>query len=163
MKIILNKWEFHYTFLILAFSLILTGYFANLLVFTSLIVIHELGHLCSSLILGFKVDKVIIYPYGGMIKYNDLINKNINDELVLAISGIIFQSFYYVIIGYLYQLGYIREYIFNLFTLYHYSMLFFNLSLSSSSNTLAGIITLYLCPILSIMLGQLTNTFVSII
>ena len=162
MKTILNKWEFHYTFLILAFSLILTGYFANLLVFTSLIVIHELGHLCSSLILGFKVDKVIIYPYGGMIKYNDLINKNINDELLLAISGIIFQSFYYVIIGYLYQLGYIREYIFDLFTLYHYSMLFFNL-LPIYPLDGSKIVNLVMCKYLSFYKANIVMLIISLL
>ena len=43
------------------------------------------------------------------------------------------------------------------------STLSFNLSLSSSSSTVAGIITLYWEPIFEIISGHLTNTFVSMI
>ena len=44
MKIILSKIEFHYTFIIIALGFVLAGYFSNLIVFTSIIIIHELGH-----------------------------------------------------------------------------------------------------------------------
>ena len=44
MKNILNKIEFHYTYIIMAFGLVITGHFVNLIIFTSLIIIHEMGH-----------------------------------------------------------------------------------------------------------------------
>lgn len=126
MKTILNKIEFHYTFLIMALSLVITGHFANLIVFTSLIIIHEIGHILASLIFKYKIDKVIIYPYGGLTKINKLINTKISNDLVIAISGIIMQSIYYYIVFFLYKNNIIREYIFNLFRMYHHSMLIFN-------------------------------------
>ena len=121
------KIEFHYTYIIVALGFILTGYFSNLLVFTSIIIIHELGHFIVAKITKLNVEKIIIYPYGGLVKMNNLINTNINKELLVAISGIIFQLIYYSIIYYLYQKGLIREYIFNLYKIYNHSMLFFNL------------------------------------
>ena len=127
MKNILTKIEFHYTYIIMALGLVLTGHFINLIVFTSLIIIHELGHYITSIIFKYKVDKIIIYPYGGVTKLNTIINTNITKDLVVAVSGIIFQTLYFIIIFFLYKNNIIREYTYNLFLLYHKSLLIFNL------------------------------------
>lgn len=127
MKNILNKIEFHYTYIIMAFGLVITGHFVNLIIFTSLIIIHEMGHIIISKILLYKIDKVIIYPYGGFVKLNTRINTKIENDLLVAISGIIMQSIYFGIIFFLYRNGIVREYIYSLFLLYHKSMLIFNL------------------------------------
>lgn len=127
MKNILNKIEFHYTYIIMAFGLVITGHFVNLIIFTSLIIIHEMGHIVISKILSYKIDKVIIYPYGGFVKLNTRINTKIENDLLVAISGIIMQSIYFGIIFFLYRNGIVREYVYDLFFLYHKSMLIFNL------------------------------------
>ena len=127
MKSIFTKIEFHYSFLIMALGLVLTGHFSNLFVFTSLIIVHEIGHVTASIIFKYKVDKIIIYPYGGLTKLDTIVNTNIYKDLVVAISGIIMQCVYFLIIYLLYSNGIIREYIYNLFLLYHKSMLIFNL------------------------------------
>ena len=114
MKIILSKIEFHYTFIIIALGFVLAGYFSNLIVFTSIIIIHELGHIITGLHFKYKLDKVIIYPYGGMTKFNTIINTNINKDILVAISGVIVQSIYFILITILYTKGYIREYIYNI-------------------------------------------------
>ena len=127
MKNILTKINFHYTYIIMAFSLVITGHFSNLIVFTSIIIIHELGHVISSIIFKYKIDKIIIYPYGGLTKINKKINTNINKDIIVAISGILFQTLYFIIILFLYKNNMIREYIYNMFYLYHKSMLIFNI------------------------------------
>lgn len=127
MKNILNKIEFHYTYLIIAIGFVFTGYFYNLIIFTSLILIHELGHVLMCLKYKVKVNKIIIYPYGGLLKLEDIINRDIDEELLIAIMGIFFQTMYYTVILILYKNNYIREYIFNIYTMYHYSMLIFNI------------------------------------
>ena len=127
MKNILNKIEFHYTYLIIAIGFILTGYFYNLIIFTSLILIHELGHYLMCLKYKVKVNKIIIYPYGGLLKLEDIVNRDIDEELLISIMGIFFQTIYYTVILILYKNNYIREYIFNIYTMYHYSMLIFNI------------------------------------
>lgn len=111
----------------MAFGLVITGHFVNLIIFTSLIIIHEIGHIIISKILSYKIDKVIIYPYGGFVKLNTRINTKIENDLLVAISGIIMQSIYFGIIFFLYRNGIVREYIYSLFLLYHKSMLIFNL------------------------------------
>ena len=121
------KIEFHYTYILISLGFILTGHFHNLIVFTSIILIHELGHYTIAKINKLNVEKIIIYPYGGLVKMNNPINTSINKELQVAISGILFQSIYYILIIFLYHQGMIRDYIFNLFTMYHKSILIFNI------------------------------------
>jgi len=127
MKNILTKIDFHYTYLILALGLVLTGHFSNLIVFTSLIIIHELGHTIVALYFKYKVERIIIYPYGGLTKIDKRINTNINNDILVAISGLLVQSIYFILVLFLYKNNVIREYIYNLFYLYHKSMLIFNI------------------------------------
>ncbi len=119
--------EFHNSYLIIAIGFIVTGNFLNLIAFTSLIIIHELGHYTIALLLNIKVKKIIIYPYGGITKLDTIINQDIKKELLVATSGIIFQFAYYLIICYLHKINIIREYTMNLYTLYNNEMIFFNL------------------------------------
>lgn len=121
------KVEFHYTYIIIAISFILTGYFSNLLIFTSIIIIHELGHYLIAKLNNLNPEKITIYPFGGITRLNIPINTKISKELMIALSGVIFQSIYYLLILFLYKNNIIRTYIFEIFKNYHYSILFFNL------------------------------------
>ena len=127
MKNILTKFNFHYTYLIMAFGLVITGHFSNLIVFTSLIIIHELGHVIASLYFKYKIDKITIYPYGGLTKVDKKINTNINNDIIVATSGIIFHTLYFLLILFLYKNNIIRQYIYNEFYLYNKSMILFNI------------------------------------
>ena len=119
--------EFHYTYLFIAFSFIITGHVKDLLVFTSIIIFHELGHYLMAKINKVKVKKITIYPFGGITTLDTLINININRELLIAMGGILSQSIYMIIIIILYKYGFVREYIYNLYTRYNNSILYFNL------------------------------------
>ena len=111
----------------MALGLVLTGHFSNLLVFTSLIIVHEMGHVLAARMFKYDVSKIIIYPYGGVTKLNTIINTNIYKDLFVAISGILVQTFYFLIVYFFYKNGVVREYIYELFVLYHKSMILFNL------------------------------------
>ena len=119
--------KFHYTYIILALSLVLTGYYIDLISFTSLILFHELGHYLTALVLGFRVQKIVIYPYGGLTKIDDIIDKNINKELIVAISGLLFQTIFFVIISILYKQGILRKYTYNIFNNYNKTLFLFNI------------------------------------
>ena len=156
------KIEFHYTYVIIAIGFILTGYFSNLLIFTSIIIIHELGHFAVARINKMNVEKIVLYPYGGLVKMNNLINTSINKELQVAISGIIAQTLYYLIILFLYNQGIVRDYILDLFTKYHTSILFFNL-LPIHPLDGSKILNLLLSKILPFNLSNKLNIIISII
>lgn len=118
---------FHYSYIIMAFGYVISGYYINLIAITSLLLIHELGHYTTAKLLKFKVLKIIIYPFGGITKINDLINKDINEEILVATSGVIFQFIFYLIIVYLNHINIIRDYTLNIYTLYNNQIIFFNL------------------------------------
>ena len=156
------KIEFHYTYILIALGFILTGYFHNLLVFTSIILIHELGHYLIAKLNKLNVEKIIVYPYGGLVKMNNLINTGINQELSVAISGIIFQTIYYLIIVFLYHQGIIREYIFNLFTIYNQNILIFNI-LPIHPLDGSKILNLLLSKIIPFNIANKLNIYISLI
>lgn len=118
---------FHPTYLLMALGFILTGYYINLIALTSLIIVHELGHYISAKLLKFNVTKIIIYPYGGLTQIKDLINRSINEELLIATSGIIMQTIFYLILLCLNKSNVIRDYTMNIYTIYNSEIIFFNL------------------------------------
>lgn len=121
------KIKFHYTYYILSISFILCGYFCNLLIFTSIILIHELGHVFMAKVNDYDIKQITIYPYGGLVEIDSKINTQIYKELMVSIGGILIQLIYFVVVLFFNRIGYIREYIFNLFVMYNSSILFFNL------------------------------------
>lgn len=100
----------------------MSGLFKNIIYFSSIIFIHELGHFLTAKILGWKTDKIYFYPYGGFTKFNDDLNKPKKEELLIMIMGPIFQIIYYLIIN-----DFLTTSEFELFRSYHYSILLFNL------------------------------------
>ena len=54
------KLEFHYTYILIALGFIITGHFHNLIVFTSIIIIHELGHYILAKTNKLNVEKIIM-------------------------------------------------------------------------------------------------------
>ena len=119
--------EFHNSYIIVALGFILTGNILNIIIFTTLIIIHELGHYLTAKFLHVKVKKIIIYPFGGITKLDTIINLEIDKELLIATSGIIYQFLFYLIITFLYKNNIIREYTMNLYTTYNQEIIFFNL------------------------------------
>ncbi len=57
----------------------------------SLIIFHELGHFLTAKVFNWKVDKIYIYPLGGLTKFNERINVSFIEELLVTLMGPIFQ------------------------------------------------------------------------
>ncbi|MBQ2946566.1 MAG: hypothetical protein IJE04_01775 [Bacilli bacterium] len=98
MKNILNKIYIHPLFIIALFVFVSIGYFRFLIYFMMLILVHELGHIIISLLFKWNIDRIIILPFGGLTKYNEMINRPLIEEFLIAISGVIFQFLFYLLI-----------------------------------------------------------------
>lgn len=98
MKNILNKIYFHPLFLITVFIFILIGEFRFISYFMLLIIVHELGHIIISLCFKWNIDKIIILPFGGLTKFNEIINRPLIEEFLIAIAGIIFQMIFFILV-----------------------------------------------------------------
>lgn len=91
LKTIENIFKVHpltYLFIIISFF---TGNFKKIILFMSLIIFHEIGHLLTAKLFNWKIDKIYLYPLGGLTKFNEKINKPFKEELLVTIMGPIFQ------------------------------------------------------------------------
>lgn len=113
-----------YTYIIVFISLI-TGLIKELLIVTLLIIIHEFGHYLLSYIFKWNIYKIYIYPFGGLIKYEDIIDKPLYEELLITIAGPLFQFIIFFI--FIIFKGYFSSYFIKSLYNYHIYMSIFNL------------------------------------
>ena len=71
------------------------------------------------IIFKWEIDGIYLYPYGGVTKFNEDINRKLYEELFILIGGSLFQIIYFIIGYYCF-----RNYYFNY---YNISILIFNL------------------------------------
>lgn len=107
-------------FWITSFIVATTGHFKEFLLFMSLILIHELGHSIMAYFLKWNVKQIEIYPFGGMTILEEKLNRSMKEELLILLSGPIFQMLYFSFLNTLFLLP--RSVLFS-----HYALLFFNL------------------------------------
>lgn len=136
-----------YTYIIIFLALI-TGLIKDLIGIAILVLFHEFGHYFTSYLFKYNIDKINIYPFGGLITYNEVIDKPLKEELLITISGPLNQIIIYTIIFLLYKHNLISNYFYNVITNYHYSLLIFNI---------IPIIPLDGSKILNILLNKIFN------
>jgi len=114
MKII-SRFKIHPLFYLAALICIFTGLFKDFYYITLIILVHELGHIIVSLYYKWRIDKIVILPFGGITIFNECLNKPIKEESLVAIAGPIFQVLTF---------SFFKN---PLLIKYHYFLLFFNL------------------------------------
>jgi len=113
-----------YILLILSF---LSGFYKEISIVFLILIVHEIGHFFLMRVFNIEVNKIIIYPYGGMIKSNILINTNSFKILLISLGGIINQMLLFFIFNLLYKIGLINDNIYNIFNYSNLSIIIFNL------------------------------------
>lgn len=98
---------------------IICGLFNNFVIYFSIIIVHELGHALTGIILKNKLDKIKLYSYGGETVFKCNYNYPIKKELIILIMGPLVQIIYYIILKNFIHYEYLK--------VYHYTLLFFNL------------------------------------
>ncbi|MEG2457970.1 MAG: hypothetical protein RSB41_03675, partial [Bacilli bacterium] len=56
----------------------------------------------------YDLEKIVIFPFGGISIYNALLNSSIKDELFIMIMGPLFQIIFTCFIYFLYTLGFVN-------------------------------------------------------
>lgn len=93
------KIKVHFLFYIVTLIFIITGMFRPFIWITSLIIVHEIGHILTGLFFKWKIEKVLIMPIGCITIFKENLNRPIKEELVIAIMGPIFQIIYFLLIN----------------------------------------------------------------
>lgn len=96
MRTIFKIHPLYYLFL---FIVLLTANIRPFIEFSILILVHELGHVITSLLFKWKIDRIVILPYGMITFFKDNLNKPIIQEFIILIMGpliqIIFNMFFH--------------------------------------------------------------------
>ena len=104
------KITFNISFLIYSIILILSGYINYLIIYLLIMFVHELGHIIVIKLLKYKINKIIILPFGGIIETNINLNIKSTHLFLISISGILMQLLLFLIIKnnytYTYQIFY---------------------------------------------------------
>ena len=83
-----------YTYIIVLLAC-LTGQIKELLGLLIIILSHEFGHYFISKKFNWNIDKIYLYPFGGLIKYNEKIDKPFKEEFL--ISEVIMRRLHHII------------------------------------------------------------------
>ena len=89
------KFSIHPLFFIFGLYFAFTGKVFSFIVYTLCAVIHELGHFNQSEKLGYALNKIVLMPYGALIK-GDMSELRYKDEVLIALAG----PFYNLSIGF---------------------------------------------------------------
>lgn len=93
----------------------------------SIVLFHELGHVLMIKRYEYEIEKVEIYPFGGITKVNKPINTPLKQELLIACAGILFQTILMGIVSLMHKEGLILSNTYYLFQKYNQTILVFNL------------------------------------
>jgi stage IV sporulation protein FB len=102
------------------FVSLITGHFWDYVVFTSIIIVHEFGHIFSGVLFSWKINRIVVLPFGGLTVFDVLINTSLIEQLIVTLMGPLFQVVYIFILNYFFSLNSIVLY-------YNFVLLFFNL------------------------------------
>lgn len=91
------------------------------------IIIHELGHAVISSYYNWKIKRIDITICGGFITYDEVIDKPLKEELVIALAGFIFQFILFIISFILYYFNIFDIKVFLMINKYNLSVFLFNI------------------------------------
>ena len=81
----------------------LTGHFKGFVWFSLIITVHELGHILMGILFRWKIEKVLILPFGGITIFHEDLNRPIKEEFLIVIMGPIFQIVFTLIVYYFFR------------------------------------------------------------
>lgn len=66
---------------------IITGHFRTLFILFSIVLIHELGHYAMARFFRWRIHRIVLLPFGGIVEVEEHGNKPIIEEFFVVIAG----------------------------------------------------------------------------
>ena len=85
------KIKFNYVTLYLLLIVLLCGFIKYALYVLFIVLFHEIGHIFITILLGYNIKSIEIFPFGGMSKIDKPLNTPIIHDLLIAVFGVVFQ------------------------------------------------------------------------
>ena len=124
---IFKKLRIDYSTYMLMLIAILAGYIKNISIILIILLFHEVGHIIFFKLFNIEIEKIVIYPFGGVTTINKRIHERIYKDIICSLGGVMFQGILLVIFYLLYKNNYIVSSTYNIFKTYNTSVLLFNL------------------------------------
>ncbi|MFD1736039.1 M50 family metallopeptidase [Bacillus salitolerans] len=106
---------------------IITAHFTELLIVFMTVLIHELGHACMAQFFHWRIKKIQLLPFGGVVELDEHGNRPLKEELLVILAGP-FQHIWMIGVAFLFvKLQIISAPIFELFIYHNLIILCFNL------------------------------------
>ncbi|CAM4363762.1 site-2 protease family protein [Paenibacillus tarimensis] len=86
-KLLGIRWSIHPLFVLVMAASLLTGYFVELLVLFSIVLIHEAGHVLAAQSFGWRIREVRLLPFGGVAETEEAGTVSAWEEAVVAAAG----------------------------------------------------------------------------
>lgn len=89
-KKVLSRFKVNRYFIVFFILCIITGYFKEILILFTFVILHELCHIFFALIFKLKVKNIEIFPFGGVARIDNLDYADTLKEVVITIAGPLF-------------------------------------------------------------------------
>lgn len=96
--------SFHPTLFIFFAIAFFTGTFVQLLIVFTIVLIHELGHYVAASIVHWRVEKMVLWIFGGILYTDEHFNRPLREEVFVTMFGPLQHIFLY---GVIYALSFI--------------------------------------------------------
>ncbi len=124
---ILKKIKVNYITYFILLSSFFCGMFNYVFILGLIIIFHELGHIIAIKFFKYKIINIEFLPFGGKVNILKKINSPLYHETIISISGFIMQLIFFILVTYIYKLGYINMNYYLIFKNYNISIFLFNI------------------------------------
>ena len=122
-----NIFKINFITYFIILSAFLCGYFNYVIIITSIILFHDLGHILFMKLYKIKVQKIEILPFGSIILSDINYNLKSTHMLLISLAGILFQLILYIVFYYLFYFGFINNISYDIFLFFNKTLIIFNL------------------------------------
>ncbi len=122
----LKNIHIHPFFWLVAAMAIVTARFYDLLMLFIIVFIHELGHAVAAFSFSWRIRKIILLPFGGVLELDEHGNRPVKEELIVTIAGPIQHLFLIMIAKLLESASLITETTYTVFVEYNVMIFLFN-------------------------------------
>jgi stage IV sporulation protein FB len=124
---LLFKIKIHPLFLLTIIVGLLTAHVKELFLLFVLVFIHEMGHAVAAHYFGWRITKIELLPFGGVVVMEEHGNKPLREEVIVLLAGPLQHIWIMLLCYWLFQLGIIESGLYYFLIWNNMTLLFFNL------------------------------------
>ncbi|WP_456278123.1 site-2 protease family protein [Bacillus sp. AK128] len=125
--VLAHKFKIHPLFWFIIGISIITAHFKELLMVFLIVICHEMGHACMALFFRWRIKKIELLPFGGVVELDEHGNRPLKEEFFVILAGPLQHVWLTGLAFLLSELELISAHNFELFMYHNLIILLFNL------------------------------------